>query len=268
LKTFRGISGFEQSRAPSTIDKELTFVKAMIDEAFENRKVSGETLRAFKSKKVKRLMKGASNARERTLTIEEYISLKGEAAPHLRAMLTICWYTGMRTGEIHKLKWSYIDKEAGFIRLPADVTKEKKPKNIPMSKHVKEVLLSLPLPRHRIYVFTFNGKPIASADGHKRSFKTACKEANIPYGIKTPGGITFRDVRTTVKTNMLSAGVDKVYRDIILGHSLLGMDQYYMKPSEEDLHEAMRQYTQWIDDQISINDKVVTKSINRRSSNP
>lgn len=247
----------EDGRASSTVDKELTFVKAMIDEAFENRKVSGETLRVFKSRKVKRLLKGAGNARARTLTIAEYVGLKREAPAHLRAMITVDWYTGMRTGEIHKLRWSYIDQEKGFIRLPAEVTKEKKPKNIPMNRHVKEVLLSLPRAMHHDYVFTYNGDPIATADGHKRSFKTACKEAGIPYGIKTPDGITFRDIRTTVKTNMLSAGVDKIYRDIILGHSLVGMDQYYMKPSEEDLHGAMKKYTLWIDDQIAIIDQTI-----------
>ena len=38
---------------------------------------------------------------------------------------------------------------------------------------------------------------------------------------------------------MLSAGIDKVYRDMILGHSLRGMDIHYMSPSEDDLHRAM-----------------------------
>ena len=31
-----------------------------------------------------------------------------------------------------------------------------------------------------------------------------------------------------VKTNMLNAGVDKVHRNIILGHSLPGLDVHYM----------------------------------------
>jgi len=87
------------------------------------------------------------------------------------------------------------------------------------------------------------------------AFIKACKDADIPHGTKTPNGITFRDIRTTVKTNMLAAGVDKVYRDKILGHSLKGMDEYYMKPSEEDLHRAMGKYTAWVDDQFAIVDQ-------------
>jgi hypothetical protein len=49
---------------------------------------------------------------------------------------------------------------------------------------------------------------------------------------------------------MLNAGVDKVHRDIILGHTLHGMDVHYMAPSEDDLHQAMRKNTEWLDSQI------------------
>ena len=54
----------------------------------------------------------------------------------------------------------------------------------------------------------------------------------------------------TVKTNMLNAGVDQVYRDVILGHSLHGMDVHYMSPSVDDLHRAMAKYTEWLDAQM------------------
>ncbi len=48
--------------------------------------------------------------------------------------------TGMRPGEVRTLKWEYIDRKAGFIRLPASTTKEDKEKNIPINHHVKVVL--------------------------------------------------------------------------------------------------------------------------------
>jgi hypothetical protein len=56
--------------------------------------------------------------------------------------------------------------------------------------------------------------------------------------------------RRTVKTNMLRAGVDPVYRDLILGHSLGKMDRFYLKPSEDDLSAAMEEYTEWFDGQV------------------
>ena len=51
---------------------------------------------------------------------------------------------------------------------------------------------------------------------------------------------------------MLSAGVDKVYRDTILGHSLHGMNVNYMTPSEDDLHRAMARYTESLDGQLNV----------------
>ena len=51
---------------------------------------------------------------------------------------------------------------------------------------------------------------------------------------------------------ILNAGVDKVHRDIILGHSLQGMDVHYMAPSEDDLHRAMARYTEWLDGQLDL----------------
>lgn len=69
---------------------------------------------------------------------------------------------------------------------------------------------------------------------------------------KTPDGVTFHDIRGSVKTNMLRAGVDKIYRDIFLGHSLQGMDRHYMSPSEDDLHRAMNKYNKWLDGQLEM----------------
>ena len=76
------------------------------------------------------------------------------------------------------------------------------------------------------FVFTYKGSSIGEG-GIKRSFRTACKNAGVPYGRKTPNGITFHDIRRSVKTNMLDAGVDKIHRDLIFGHSLKGMDVHY-----------------------------------------
>ena len=50
---------------------------------------------------------------------------------------------------------------------------------------------------------------------------------------------------------MLDSGVDKIYRDCILGHSLDGMDAHYMAPSEGDLKKAMERYTDWLNFKVN-----------------
>jgi len=71
----------------------------------------------------------------------------------------------------------------------------------------------------------------------------------IPYGTKDPNGVIFHDLRRSVKTYMLEAGVDKAYRDTLLGHSLQGMDVHYLVPSR--IQEAMAKYTAWLNEQIA-----------------
>ena len=72
----------------------------------------------------------------------------------------------------------------------------------------------------------------------------------MAYGRKVAGGITMHDFRRTAKTNMLLAGVDKTYRDLMLGHSLQGQDGRYLQPGEAALTQAMAVYTAWLDGQL------------------
>jgi integrase len=228
---------------------EISISKTMVTKAFDNDLVDGRTVKAFR--RVKRKLRRGDNARKRILTVEEYLRLLDGAAPHLKGILTTAFNTGMRTGELVGLRWSHINREKGVIRLPADVTKEGRAKVIPMNHHVKAVLAGLTRTIHHDFVFTYKGNPMGSNGRFKKSFLTACTRAGIPQGHSEPNGFIFHDIRRTVKTNMLSAGVDKVYRDTILGHSLQGMDIHYMVPSEDDLHRAMARYTEWLDGQLA-----------------
>ena len=50
---------------------------------------------------------------------------------------------------------------------------------------------------------------------------------------------------------MLNAGLDKAHRDMILGHTLKGMDVHYLSPTEESLTQAMDHYTKWLDSNLT-----------------
>ena len=49
---------------------------------------------------------------------------------------------------------------------------------------------------------------------------------------------------------MVKAKIDEVYRDILLGYSKKVMDVYYIHVEEDDLIEAMKEYTDWLDGKI------------------
>ena len=243
-----------QGRAPATVDMEISLVKTMVTKAFYNDKIDGRILKTFNN--VKKMLKKGVNARRRTLSPLEYINLVVASPEHLRNVLVVAHNTGMRKGEIRKLRWKHVDWQNMFIRLPAEITKEGRNKTIPINHHAKSVLesikpeLGVVSDDHHDFVFTFKGEPIKSAGGLRRSLDTACKISGIKFGRDIEGGFIFHDIRRTFKTNMLAAGVQKEYRDVILGHSLEGMDAHYIVPKESDLSQAMDQYTQWIDDQV------------------
>jgi len=259
-----------QGISAATIDMEISIAKTMVNKAFDNDMVDGRVLKAFRI--IKRKLKKGSNARKRTLTFAEYLKLIDKASEHLKGIIIVAFNTGMRPGEIRLLKWSYIDHQKMFIRLPKEITKEKKAKIIPINYHVATVLDGLIQgPKlvtigHHDFVFTFRGKPITSPGGVKRSFRTACKNARIPWGRDTENGLIMHDIRRTVKTNMLNAGVDKVHRDLILGHSLRGMDVHYLAPDEGTLRQAMDKYTRWIDDQFQNVDQSVDQKDKKEKS--
>ncbi|MEW6669442.1 MAG: hypothetical protein AB1512_29875 [Thermodesulfobacteriota bacterium] len=67
------------------------------------------------------------------------------------------------------------------------------------------------------------------------------------------------------KTNMLAAGVDKAHRDMILGHSLQGMDVHYLSPREESLKEAMERFTLWLRRNSKRPMQMLTKPLTKKS---
>ena len=230
-----------------TIDVELNNVKTVIKKAFADDLVGGHTLKVFSNCKKK--ASKAERARKRTLKLEEYLAFRNSSPQHLRNFLTISMHTGMRPGEIKGLEWSHIDHKTGFIRLPATHTKENRAKVIPINHQVEEVLSGLQAGRFKGgLVLTYAGKRLGQL---RTATKTASKKSGVPYGKKVENGFVLHDLRSTFKTNMASAGVDKVYRDTIVGHSLEGMDEHYLIPSEKDLSEAMKKYTAWFDKEIA-----------------
>jgi integrase len=156
----------------------------------------------------------------------------------------------MRSGELQRLQWKHIDRDKMFIRLPKGYTKNKKPRIIPINHHVKTVLDNLTRAITHDYVFTRKGKPFIHRLGFVNQMRNTCRDAGVPYGQKVDNGVVMKDTRRTVKTHMLSAEVGKVYRDLILGHSLKGMDKHYLSPSEDTLTEAMDKFTRWFDSQL------------------
>jgi len=121
---------------------------------------------------------------------------------------------------------------------------------VPINKYVRDVLASLPRAMHHDYVFTYKGEQIRYSISE--GFQGVCERAGIVYGRDVENGVVFHDLRASAKTNMLEAGIDKAFRDKLVGHSLPGMDAYYLRIKDKHLREAMDRYTSWLEAQIEV----------------
>ena len=59
---------------------------------------------------------------------------------------------------------------------------------------------------------------------------------------------------------MIDAGISKTFADILVGHSIQGIDKHYIKPKESTLIAEMDKYTKWLEKKY----KVLTKWLTTR----
>jgi integrase len=93
----------------SYVDQEIAAAKTVVNRAFDNDIVSGETVKVFK--RVKKLLKRNANARDMILNPEEFNTLFNHLPRHTKAILATGFYTGMRKGEILNLTWDKVEME-------------------------------------------------------------------------------------------------------------------------------------------------------------
>ncbi|MFC1880648.1 tyrosine-type recombinase/integrase [Thermodesulfobacteriota bacterium] len=239
-------------KSDSYIDQEIGAAKSMINTAFDNRKVGGETIRIFKS--CKKLLKKGANRRDTVLTYPEYQNLYAAVPNHLKAIVATAFWTGMRRGEILKLTWDKVDLPNRMIRLRPEDTKERKSKNVPISKTLRAILMQIPGRGDDGPVFRYKEKAVLDI---RAKFQKGCKDAGIRYGRKVENGFTFHDMRHTTKTIARKAGVDKNVRMTMFGHSNPDdMDLRYDTVDEEDMIDAIDRVELFL--QNSYYSKIVT----------
>lgn len=219
----------------STIDKELTAVRTMINKAFDNDVVGSDTLKAFK--RVKNLLKKNANARDKILTMEQFNSLMSNLPLHMQAIVATAFYTGMRKGEILSLTWDKVNMDERVIRLEAEDTKDREPRTIPIGDALYKILKVIPRGLHDNHVFLYQGKRIKS--DIRSALIHGCEKAGILYGQKVKGGFVFHDLRHSFNTHMRKAGVPESVIMQITGHSTREMFDRYNTIDSEDAKKAI-----------------------------
>lgn len=241
----------QQGLADSTIDQEIGAAKAMINKAFDNDLVGGETVKAFK--RIKKLLKRNVNARDKVLTPDQFATLMAVAPTHTRLVLATAFYTGMRLGEILPLTWDKVDMQDRIISLAAEDTKDEEPRVIPICDGLYSILKSIPRAIHDKHVFLYKGKPIEDI---RTGLVKACRAAGIEYGRFVKGGFVFHDLRHTFNTLMRKANVPESVIMVATGHSTREMFDRYNSVDREDLRDAIKRYEDFVKGSVPEGDRM------------
>jgi integrase len=88
------------------------------------------------------------------------------------------------------------------------------------------------------YVFLHEGKPIGISK-LKHAFISACRRAEIPYGLKTPDGVTFHTLRHTFGSWLAMRGIPIKTIQELMGHKDISMTMRYAHLTENTKIEAV-----------------------------
>jgi integrase len=174
------------------------------------------------------------NVRQGFFTEEEYQLLQAVLPDYVKVPLIIGYWTGMRAGEILRLRWEQLDLERGFLRLEPGTTKNGQGRLIPLVTEVSEVLwqwkqhVLAHYPACR-WVCHYRGKRLLAVP--TKSWKNACERVGL-------NGKLFHDLRRTAIRNMVRLGISERIAMEISGHRTRSVFDRYDIVSEADIRNA------------------------------
>ncbi len=227
----RGVEKYKSKKLsdglqPVTINRELTVLRFMLRKAHEWKYVV--TMPAINDLKV-------PNKPVRFLSQEDIKRLLDCSTPWLRPMIIVLRNTGIRVGELLRLRLNDIDMDNKLILVRS--TKTNNYRMIPINSELENILKWLSLyhvePRHfKVslrkgkqfeYLFCHNDGSRVKCIRH--SFNNACARA----GIKA----TVHILRHSFASHLVMNGVDLVSIKELLGHSNINTTMIYSHVSNE-----------------------------------
>lgn len=216
-----------EGAAPGTVNRNLQLLRRMLYQA--RKEDPSVTVPHFP------LLEEAE-PRQGFIEDDDFAKLFLALPERLRTFVLLLYTCGVRTGEAKKIRWEYVDLDAHEIRLPGSITKNGKPRTLPL---VDLLVKRLRDERHE------SGRVFNIGVFHK-AWWTAC--AKVGLGKRIPGkqnggygtyvGLIPHDLRRSAVRNFVRAGVSTTIAKKISGHLTDAVFERYNITSTEDLHKA------------------------------
>lgn len=227
----------EDGVRPGTVNREIAFLRTALYFAVEDGLIDRNPLQTQKGPRSRKWKLDEDNSREQKvlefLTVEKVRLLIEAAAPALRPILTIAVIAGMREGEILRMRPKDVDLTAGTIFIPAEHSKTKRPRWIPVDAAIYNVLAGCSRTGETVFADPVTGRPWRSV---MKLFGEACAAVGIPAGRKD--GVVFHDLRHFA-AGQLVKHTDLVTASRILGYADAKTMMCYVHPSEADKRKAI-----------------------------
>lgn len=176
----------------------------------------------------------------------EFLALRATLPAHLKPVITLGYWTGMREKEILSLTWAQISFDLDLIRLEPGTTKSGEGRWAPLMGDSKKVLQSwrtytLKQWPNCLQVCHYRGLPFQR---FTHAWDRACERAKLK-------GKLFHDLRRTAIRNMVRAGIPERVAMQISGHKTRSVFDRYDIVSDGDLREATMRMAAWWNRQAS-----------------
>ena len=246
------VFGFRQWRlgqgvGPRTVNRAVDTLGNMPNKGVAWGRIGENTIASIKP-----LPNDEPRKKRRSLSVEEVQALSDASPDYLLPVWRFFMVTGVRSGELARLKFTDIDFERGAVTIPR-TSKNHKEREIPLDDEMlatitrlrDEAPSRLPVPGKtlpgrlsRDHVFV-NGANTPWYNNLLRTFYTWCKRADIE-GADSGGSVDLHSLRVTFTTLALEGGAAPKAIQEILGHSTLAMTMcVYAKATDRTKRDAI-----------------------------
>ena len=201
--------GDKQKKSPKTLNEYLGSVCGLLNWLVENEKLAENPLRS-----VKRIeTRGREAWRRRALAEDEVQRILAASGEWLLVYLTAL-LTGLRRGELAKLRWEDLLLETGqsFVTVRATVSKNRRADRIPLHPQLARALKAA---RPADYLACDQVFPKMPQMDHHKAILAAAK---VDYEDSVGRRADFHALRHTFDTNLAVAGIPERVRMLLMRH--------------------------------------------------